>query len=196
MKKQISIHAPHARSDLLPKLHRGFYQHFNPRSSCEERRMVHGSIGSMFHFNPRSSCEERPYSSETSAATSAISIHAPHARSDDSLEEAAAVMLEFQSTLLMRGATAIDGNIETINGFQSTLLMRGATRMILRSMPRHMISIHAPHARSDDMSAIFMIALMDISIHAPHARSDDPELTQWANEIISIHAPHARSDRR
>ena len=35
------------------------------------------------------------------------------------------------------------------------------------------ISIHAPHARSDGQ-ALFIIRLRDpISIHAPHARSDE-----------------------
>ena len=56
-----------------------------------------------------------------------ISIHAPHARSD--------VMplwngngTVFQSTLLMRGATTFARkNMFYINKFQSTLLMRGAT---------------------------------------------------------------------
>ena len=47
------------------------------------------------------------------------------------------------------------------------------------------------------MSAIYMIALMDISIHAPHARSDPIALRVChAHLLISIHAPHARSDRR
>ena len=63
---------------------------------------------------------------------SLISIHAPHARSDTSVASAIAAV-EFQSTLLMRGATAqMDARITEIK-FQSTLLMRGAT--IKRRMP-------------------------------------------------------------
>ena len=56
------------------------------------------------------------------------------------------------------------------------------------------ISIHAPHARSDD--AIYKRPRQHgISIHAPHARSDPatPMRTKWS--FISIHAPHARSDQ-
>ena len=124
----ISIHAPHARSDLMPScsfrpkivfqsmlLMRGAtrgFQHvgpergrfqsmllmrgatrwyrmedrrqpdFNPRSSCEERpsRLTLRVLSA--NFNPRSSCEERQLQQEISAA-----------------------LTEFQSTLLMRGAT-------------------------------------------------------------------------------------------
>ena len=81
-------------------------QNFNPRSSCEERLYRAGSRVPRCHFNPRSSCEERPASSRRSSKASwnfnprssceerlpaipcqnpprpAISIHAPHARSD------------------------------------------------------------------------------------------------------------------
>ena len=102
---EISIHAPHARSDKLPTrqinlnhkfqstlLMRGAtcviltppssYRHFNPRSSCEERRTGASSVTPLRqfqstllmrgatcmrrswqarrqYFNPRSSCEER-----------------------------------------------------------------------------------------------------------------------------------------
>ena len=56
-----------------------------------------------------------------------ISIHAPHARSDERLVAEGKTEFQFQSTLLMRGATAE------------------------RADPpfREHISIHAPHARSD-----------------------------------------------
>ena len=78
--------------------------------------------------------------------------------------------------------------------FQSTLLMRGATRFApclhrrLHFNPRSsceerpdgdprrgrdiLISIHAPHARSDILRAAYDCIVKSISIHAPHARSD------------------------
>ena len=81
------------------------------------------------HFNPRSSCEERLPTELQRAQEHAISIHAPHARSDligrlavqicsnfnprSSCEErrifcsSSTTMAEFQSTLLMRGATSV-----------------------------------------------------------------------------------------
>ena len=56
---QISIHAPHARSDLPAALAFHFLNHFNPRSSCEERLHLDGVALAAEDFNPRSSCEER-----------------------------------------------------------------------------------------------------------------------------------------
>ena len=102
----ISIHAPHARSDDRAVPGCRSRRHFNPRSSCEERRRSEWAEGSYPRdFNPRSSCEERPMHR--------MSILWP---------------IAFQSTLLMRGATAF-------------------RRVIRPAMP---ISIHAPHARSDN----------------------------------------------
>ena len=136
---------------------------FNPRSSCEERRPE--AAGANRHgadFNPRSSCEERLRLARLGCRAH-ISIHAPHARSDDivlprleagndfnprsSCEERllSAVysclhLHQFQSTLLMRGATAkvIFSRSSGIS-FQSTLLMRGATWRALVSFSSSVI---------------------------------------------------------
>ena len=77
---------------------------FNPRSSCEERLSRIITSLSSAYFNPRSSCEERPKTSK-SLTTAGISIHAPHARSDDIDYPGGLYGPQFQSTLLMRGAT-------------------------------------------------------------------------------------------
>mgnify|MGYP000161250379 CR=1 FL=1 len=37
--RMISIHAPHARSDLNELQNKSVIMYFNPRSSCEERRL-------------------------------------------------------------------------------------------------------------------------------------------------------------
>ena len=122
------------------------------------------------YFNPRSSCEERL---------------------DASLD--GFIIFEFQSTLLMRGATTpavIDSQMDVFQStllmrgatdslllpashsrFQSTLLMRGATQAVLSRLLEVRISIHAPHARSDQVRPASLYHV-DISIHAPHARSD------------------------
>ena len=49
----------------------------------------------------------------------------------------------------MRGATEYYGNDYTTTTFQSTLLMRGATFARDVISANSVISIHAPHARSD-----------------------------------------------
>ena len=50
--------------------------------------------------------------------------------------------------------------------------MRGATRSIRIARERYRISIHAPHARSDELHQPLDKSQWTISIHAPHARSD------------------------
>ena len=82
-----------------------------------------------------------------------ISIHAPHARSDQTTIPKYVTAIQFQSTLLMRGATCIGRlGITSSDLFQSTLLMRGATARRLAVGGHRIISIHAPHARSDLIS--------------------------------------------
>ena len=71
--------------------------------------------------------------------------------------------------------------------------MRGATinnAMLAFSM---MISIHAPHAGSDE-KITDNIPSERISIHAPHAGSDKNKKDKAQESNISIHAPHAGSD--
>ena len=101
-----------------------------------------------------------------------ISIHAPHAGSDTPWSAASFSMVafqstlpmrgatnayflsrqytEFQSTLPMRGATHWENMDTAAAGFQSTLPMRGATREAGGQRRNGCISIHAPHAGSDD----------------------------------------------
>ena len=46
------------------------------------------------------------------------------------------------------------------------------------------------------MTPEMILSGLIISIHAPHARSDYPEAVYRPSQLrISIHAPHARSDR-
>ena len=123
---------------------------FNPRSSCEERR-THGRgrywRDQISIHAPHARSDLRR---DFPVAARHISIHAPHARSDFVSVKYSSNIKEFQSTLLMRGATrprippgsslnfnprssceerrsvVIGGQQKAL--FQSTLLMRGATR--------------------------------------------------------------------
>ena len=168
---KISIHAPHARSDYYTTYTAQKSRNFNPRSSCEERQGKFCMVMHSHDFNPRSSCEERralkgiivqfdlfqstllmrgaTVEVEKLKSINSISIHAPHARSDDRCHKGCGChaisihapharsdtmpssrhssMTTFQSTLLMRGATTDGSKFHTIIIFQSTLLMRGAT---------------------------------------------------------------------
>ncbi len=166
-------------------------------------------------FNPRSSCEERLLVSRHLAGSLGISIHAPHARSDQGGDCQPSGTGNFNPRSSCEERHIIKFMLSMARTFQSTLLMRGATEDY-HAVPLHgSISIHAPHARSDSRPAIDSID-RSISIHAPHARSDgDPsqqaDVIQFQSTLlmrgatpglcgkqvpiqISIHAPHARSD--
>ena len=110
IKKQISIHAPHARSDIK----------IGADSSGLRKISIHApharsdSTGRCTpcksrNFNPRSSCEERPDDGKK-YVVAYISIHAPHARSDAESITSTVQSNKFQSTLLMRGATRREKN--------------------------------------------------------------------------------------
>ena len=169
------------------------------------------------NFNPRSSCEERRGSSKYVVCSNVISIHAPHARSDTII-----IHVRFDVAVISIHApharsdrrtsrlSTITGNFNPRSSceerpkatmidrrmdlFQSTLLMRGATSDKQEKQDTTLISIHAPHARSDLTDKYPEAPSSTISIHAPHARSDNG-MTELVNRnLISIHAPHARSD--
>ena len=152
---EISIHAPHARSDRIYTAHSTAHSDISIHAPHARSDGVTYHLTEMRHnFNPRSSCEER-----RDRITWTLQFDA------------------FQSTLLMRGAT-ISGTcaLRSRNSFQSTLLMRGATRDNALDALHVDISIHAPHARSDFFEQI-ALANIKISIHAPHARSDSSAST-------------------
>ena len=149
--RKISIHAPHAGSD-------GGYQHRETK---------------LGDFNPRSPCGERRLTLGRNSQLQMISIHAPHAGSDDQLRHGSPPWPRFQSTLPMRGATS-NGDIDVpLDVFQSTLPMRGATDSPETAAEPVPISIHAPHAGSDNTPCILYTGYFYISIHAPHAGSDE-----------------------
>ena len=128
------------------------------------------------------------------AAPAIISIHAPHAGSDQAVRPAKSRSAEFQSTLPMRGAT-----------FAALL-----------SRPERLISIHAPHAGSDALPLLPALPCVDFNPRSPcgerRRRKLCPRSRRYFNPRspcgerrnptvcvrlvggISIHAPHAGSD--
>ena len=104
-------------------------EHFNPRSSCEERHEAdHDSVLRSHISIHAPHARSDPPGAFHQMATEGISIHAPHARSDSIKRTWACLLLRFQSTLLMRGATLSYLLMSAVARFQSTLLMRGATQ--------------------------------------------------------------------
>ena len=136
---------------FLSVLHALSIRNFNPRSSCEER---HGKTSLLWQMAKISIHAPHARSDDpwidALVSWTKISIHAPHARSDDILDTFGALEDTFQSTLLMRGATCRGGNDagceHDFNPRSSCEERRLSTRKRLQSSG---ISIHAPHARSD-----------------------------------------------
>ena len=146
----ISIHAPHARSDLVVF---GWEDVVVISIHAPHARSDHSCNGLTLqgrNFNPRSSCEERLQHIPSHPPHPDISIHAPHARSDNSryrLRHQALISIHAPHARSDRREPAY---IHVGGRFQSTLLMRGATGMALPCLHvGRYISIHAPHARSD-----------------------------------------------
>ena len=159
------------------------------------------------------------FKAEDVACGDMISIHAPHARSDLAELGISAADLQFQSTLLMRGATQAllcssspTTNFNPRSSCEERLYHDDGRNAVSQNFnPRSsceerqdhrprwalaQISIHAPHARSDFLRH-GVCPRHPISIHAPHARSDSFSFHNSSRCIeISIHAPHARSDHR
>ena len=172
-----------------------FLFNFNPRSSCEERRKAQWYREQRGYFNPRSSCEERQWDIV------------------GKLQE-----IEFQSTLLMRGATPrglhylaflqyfnprssceerpakcrVNGHISKNFNPRSSCEERRDHRRTQQALPH--ISIHAPHARSDSIRAVRHWSRQKFqSTLLMRGATGDFVILRGDNRI-SIHAPHARSD--
>ena len=168
----ISIHAPHTRSDIRCG--------YTGDKTCkfQSTPLIRGATSSqaalefcLMLFQSTPLIRGATYADFLQQKSVRISIHAPHTRSDQP---------DYHYSV--EAAT-----------FQSTPLIRGATISQACSSRRASISIHAPHTRSDKARAQ-EAREREISIHAPHTRSDRPHTIDRVAHIISIHAPHTRSD--
>ena len=220
--ERISIHAPRGGSDYPPELVVKYACNFNPRSPWGERLpiMVLNSLFTV-HFNPRSPWGERRSGTLGIIKQRRISIHAPRGGSDCVLALAIPIMVLFQSTLPVGGATqeiAVDSLVPgTV--FQSTLPVGGATasypalwaqsnnfnprspwgerlETVKKDLQTVYISIHAPRGGSD-CNMYKNTPCFGISIHAPRGGSDlTDNAKNYAAGCISIHAPRGGSDSR
>ena len=146
---------------------------FNPRSSCEERPKTPCTYRlSAGYFNPRSSCEERL-----------------------ALNTLPASAKEFQSTLLMRGATSwARVSASSPANFNPRSSCEERPEIMISKYQNVVISIHAPHARSDVLVQVNPATfLLFQSTLLMRGATDTCQLCVLAGSI-SIHAPHARSD--
>ena len=179
----ISIHAPHARGDRpLPGSHRRC-RNFNPRPSCEGRptRTEAGSCFLLFQSTPlmRGATEAH----RLRVAGRKISIHAPHARGDNSLFGAWRKAAHFNPRPSCEGrrprASPLGTRSPNFNprpSCEGRLFVTGGGFGILYFNPRPSCEGRPSWRRRRANNVI-------ISIHAPHARGDwqtsPPRLTRW-----------------
>ena len=130
-------------------LQRARTQDFNPHSPCGERPPPWPSRHAPYDFNPHSPCGERRGLQDAFGFVHGISIHTPLAGSDLVSSLPSFELVQFQSTLPLRGATKNSSPPLTLTLFQSTLPLRGATYRLGRVPYPPRISIHTPLAGSD-----------------------------------------------
>ena len=149
---QISIHAPHARSDIIWGIANldgiGISIHAPHARSDSSSQNIKIDC---HNFNPRSSCEERLSMRCARRSRRRISIHAPHARSDARHPRRCC-----RRCLHFNPRSSCEERLDL------------AAVTVINAK----ISIHAPHARSDRDFYKRSCIVKSISIHAPHARSD------------------------
>ena len=146
----ISIHAPYARSDLIS-------MSVPPSTSFQSTLLMRGATSSASRSRTFSSISiHAPHARSDGACQriqhgrSRISIHAPHARSDDHREDADPLYHDFNPRSSCEERHHLHRGHVLFPRFQSTLLMRGATCPVVPvPVTFVVISIHAPHARSD-----------------------------------------------
>ena len=166
---QISIHAPHAGSDTSPIKRGRQIVDFNPRPPCGERHIACGSaITSKANFNPRPPCGERQKKSFCVGKHIRISIHAPHAGSDDVERAESEVFKRISIHAPHAGSDCVVSPYSSIPFlFQSTPPMRGATQSAGEIYQYQLISIHAPHAGSDSHIHFNVSQLIDLNTRPP-----------------------------
>ena len=147
----------------------GLFQSTRPLRGATTRRPI--STSGMRNFNPRAPCGARLSDCTLGIECPNISIHAPLAGRDVTINPIAVPSFPFQSTRPLRGATPPQEPSGRGRAFQSTRPLRGATDVVFLSLFQELISIHAPLA-GRDCEPGGRWRMGQISIHAPLAGRD------------------------
>ena len=148
-------------------------------------------------FNPRSPWGERQRRKRRRYLRQAISIHAPRGGSDGLV----GLDLLFVSVISIhapRGGSdaAMQPRWIIIIGFQSTLPVGGATRIFRNSANGAYISIHAPRGGSDFIVSYFPFIAYNFNPRSPWGERRGGAFVNGYQTQISIHAPRGGSDSR
>ena len=129
--------SPCGERPAVPAAAQAAQLYFNPRSPCGERRELGLNPMWLLDFNPRSPCGERPISIDFPGRKMYwISIHAPHAGSDNVFYRGVLPHSHFNPRSPCGERPRYELRKERENEFQSTLPMRGATESCLKELIR------------------------------------------------------------
>ena len=216
-RRGISIHTPHAGSDLWHCQKKAACCYFNPHSPCGERPLLRTNSRAGSYFNPHSPCGERRYTYDLEGITMDISIHTPHAGSDEDIPdseecpfyfnphspcgERRRVSFDHAADILISIHTPHAGSDAILPRFflplplfQSTLPMRGATGLCM--FPNQTLLYFNPHSPCGERLH-FSVPVVSVRYFNPHSPCGERQFLNrqpQALKLISIHTPHAGSD--
>ena len=127
----ISIHTPHAGSDLISfnfLINSSLFQSTLPMRGATHRSS--SKFGNNLNFNPHSPCGERLSAAYLTKYYGNISIHTPHAGSDIAYQEIWDQLKNFNPHSPCGERRPERAVFHDLNPFQSTLPMRGATAKV------------------------------------------------------------------
>ena len=137
---------------LVSCLGRSVLDNFNPHSPCGERRLFVGSMYGIIHFNPHSPCGERlDWLEMMRREKKYFNPHSPCGERQDCRGIEMGCQEYFNPHSPCGERRKPRKNLSRQRKFQSTLPMRGATRRYCKHCLRKIISIHTPHAGSDNL---------------------------------------------
>ena len=123
-----------------------------------------------------------------------ISIHTPHAGSDYQTLTVQSADSYFNPHSPCGERLENEPDLLPNYPFQSTLPMRGATAMVLNQRVIAMISIHTPHAGSDHLRHLQQHRQHKFQSTLPMRGATPAGCVLFGYSSISIHTPHAGSD--
>ena len=193
----ISIHTPHAGSDMAWARCRSGRLDFNPHSPCGERRSSDRAFQARIPISIHT-----PHAGSDAMLTihidtaSLISIHTPHAGSDEQIfkivpnPETISIHTPHAGSDI-QPSSIVSKSIVYFNPHSpcgERLDHRGTW------LPAFPISIHTPHAGSDQFVFSLHIYALNFNPHSPCGERPGGTEIIPGDQAISIHTPHAGSD--
>ena len=153
------------------QISRRFPPHFNPRTPCGVRQNILAVNRAIYKFQTTHPLRGATPAADTYTKVTLISIHAPLAGCDQRLNRSLIIAINFNPRTPCGVRRRAQEAARLVIQFQSTHPLRGATMLRNLDPEWRDISIHAPLAGCDIVDHAHNVANF-ISIHAPLAGCD------------------------